>query len=136
MLLGIDYGTKRIGLALGDMETGVVTPWRVIQTMPQKEFLAQLRQAIDEYHVTRIIVGEPRFSTSEPTAQTEITMKFVAFLRTHINLPIETEDEFFTTKEARHVLRSAGLIKDQVDAHAAALILQAWIDKNKQSVFN
>jgi len=129
MILGIDYGTKKIGLALGDEETKITTPWRVIENKSRDVILQELSKVIIDYKITRIVVGEPLSSSSERTPQTEITEKFITFLRKNLPLPVETEDEFFTSKEARAVVRETGHKKHIVDAHAAAIILQAYLDK-------
>jgi len=129
MILGIDYGIRKIGLALGDEETKIATPWRVIENKSRASVLQELHRAIADYHITRIVVGEPLSSSSERTPQTELTEKFVFFLRKNFSFPVETEDEFFTSKEAKTIMRETGQKKHIVDAHAAAIILQAYLDK-------
>ncbi|MEK7498265.1 MAG: Holliday junction resolvase RuvX [Patescibacteria group bacterium] len=129
MILGIDYGTKKIGLALGDEETKIATPWRVIENKSKATVLEELETVLIDYKITRIIVGEPLSSSSERTPQTEITAKFIAFLERNLSIPIETQDEFFTTKEARTIVHETGQKKHTIDAHAAAIILQSWLDK-------
>ena len=129
MILGIDYGIKKIGLALWDEETKIATPWRILENKSSNVVLQELNKAMIDYKISRIIVGEPLSSLSERTPQTEITEKFIAFLRKNFSIPIETQDEFFTTKEARTIVRETGQKKRAVDAHAAAVILQAYLDK-------
>ncbi|MBI5153402.1 MAG: Holliday junction resolvase RuvX [Parcubacteria group bacterium] len=129
MILGIDYGTKKIGLALGDEETKIATPWRVIENKSRVVVLEELVRAITDYNITCIVVGEPLSSSSERTPQTEITEKFITFLRKNLPIPVVTENEFFTTKEAKTMVRETGQKKHTVDAHAAAIILQAYLDK-------
>ncbi len=131
MILGIDYGTKKIGLALGDEETRLAIPWRVIENTSRKKTIEALTIVISEHAISRIVVGVPFSSVGDETPQTKTTKKFVSFLKNSFSLPIEEEDEFFSTKEARAKLHEAGLKKQIVDAHSAAIILQTWIDRQK-----
>ncbi|MBI5421163.1 MAG: Holliday junction resolvase RuvX [Parcubacteria group bacterium] len=129
MILGIDYGTKKIGLALGDEETNIAMPWRIVENKSRVQILEELKKVILDYNITCIVVGEPLSSTSERTPQTEITAKFIAFLEKNISLPIKVQNEFFTTKEARIIMHETGQKKHTIDAHAATIILQSYLDK-------
>ncbi len=130
MILGVDYGTKKIGLALGDQETNIAIPWRVIKHVSREKTIAYLKELVVEQHITHMVIGIPLSSSGEDTAQTTITRKFIISVQKSIFLPIETENEFYSTKEAREKLQEAGIKKYTVDAHSAAIILQSWLDKN------
>lgn len=118
--LGIDYGSKRIGLAVSD-EDGIIA-------FPR----ATVKKASDVVEVARrerigkVVIGLPKGLRGQETAQTKIVRALAAALEKAVSLPIEFENEVLTTKMAeRHSPRKA------VDASAAALILQSYLDKQK-----
>lgn len=128
--LGIDYGDKKIGLALGDSETRVAVPLEVIQNANSiYQTIADLikSEAIDE-----VVVGVPLSTTEGPgSPQLEKTRQFIKELRHFVSIPIHEEDERYTTAESIRLQReeSAGA---EEDALAAMLILQAYLDQKSR----
>ncbi|MDO8425379.1 MAG: RuvX/YqgF family protein [bacterium] len=119
-LLGIDYGTAKIGLAIAEGQ--VATPLRVFRYETTRELRDELWRAIAEYGVRSVVVGVPR--TNRTAAE-----EFVAWLRRELTLPVMTEDEQLTTQFAKRLMRGwKG--KAQDDAVAAALLLQSYIERN------
>ncbi|MFH1315045.1 MAG: Holliday junction resolvase RuvX [Candidatus Uhrbacteria bacterium] len=127
--LGIDYGDKKIGLALGDSETRVAVPLEVIQnTDVVYQTIADLikSEAIDQ-----VVVGVPLSTTEGPgSPQLEKTRQFIKELRHFVSISIDEEDERYTTAESIRLQReeSAGA---EEDALAAMLILQAYLDQKR-----
>ncbi|MBI4434619.1 Holliday junction resolvase RuvX [Candidatus Uhrbacteria bacterium] len=126
-LLGLDYGTKKIGLALAEGKLAV--PLRVVRYETRRELREIIRTACDEHDARTIVVGIPRPLRGGASAQTKAAEEFVAWLRREISLPVVTEDERLTTAFAKRLMRDwKGKADD--DAVAAALILQTYIERH------
>ena len=117
--LGLDIGDKRIGIAIADGKVAV--PITVIES------------AGKESDVERIVVGLPRSLDGSTGKQAEKAIAFSEALSTQTDIPIDTWDERFSTASAERMLRDAGAKhnrrKANRDAMAAAIILQAYIDR-------
>jgi putative Holliday junction resolvase len=125
--LGIDFGLKKIGLAIGDDSSGLAFPLEVIpggsEAIPYILKLAKT-EAIDA-----LVVGVPYQSNPEhSSAQVDLTLKFIATLTAGTKLQIITADEKFSSSEARRMQQEFG-VKAQEDAIAAQLVLQAHLDE-------
>lgn len=116
--LGIDYGKKRIGLALSDPEGKMAFPRAVVATMD--EVIAIIRA--DE--VRGIVIGIPKHPLNSDSRATKEIRTFADALSRAVQLPVVFEDEMFTTKIAEH-----NTAKNLSDASAAAVILQSYLDK-------
>lgn len=127
--LGIDYGAKRVGLALASHETHMAQPLQTLDATDR--LLEMLQEIIATHNVTRVVVGLPRNLEGDDTPQTAIVRKFAAELEMAGNVPIILQDEALTTEAAREnlTLKHSGTIKKElVDAEAAAIILQDYLD--------
>ena len=124
-LLGIDYGAKKIGLALA--EGKVAMPLRVVRYETRRELRDEIRRACEEHDASTVVVGIPRPLRGGKSTQTKMTEEFVAWLRRELSIPVLTEDERLTTAFAKRLMREwKGKADD--DAIAAALILQSYIE--------
>jgi putative Holliday junction resolvase len=121
--LGIDYGTKRIGLALGDSLTKIATPFKVVAT------LADVVAVVKEEDVEHLVVGIPLTMRKEKGAMHDKVEEFISDLADLTGLPIEQVDERLTSKAGDALIGSK---KDKAprDAIAAMLILQSFFDKH------
>jgi putative Holliday junction resolvase len=122
-LLGIDFGEKKIGLALA---TGpLAEPIGVIKAIrDRQQAIRSIKRICQEQEIEKIILGISEGKTAEKTK------KFAQELGEIIGLPIEFQDETLTTNEAVAKMREIGKkVKDE-DAISAALILQAYLDKS------
>ncbi len=121
--LGIDWGEKRIGLALADSETKLALAFKTVN------FLSQVLDIIKNEKVDKIILGKPTKLSNEKTLADKF-QKFYQLLKNKVDLDIILEDERFSTK-AGHSL--SGRNKDKVDRDSlsATLILQNYLDKIK-----
>lgn len=123
--LGIDYGTRRTGVAISpDGRVAVVK--EVIRSTSQNQTIVRLKEIVVEEGIECIVVGRP---VSMGNAETEMTAKvqrFIEKLRNHVAIPVQTVDERFTTTMADTLLR--GLKHDERDKVAAQILLQNFLD--------
>ncbi len=128
-VLGIDYGAKRVGLALGDTETRLATPWRIVQNEGRVVLLARLHDVVTQEEIGTIVVGVPRPLRHPHAAsdQTRDILSFVEALR-RLGILVETEDEALTSQLASRLAEESGS-REKLDDLAAAAILQTWLDR-------
>ena len=125
--LGIDYGNKKIGLALGDSETNVAVPLDVVKN--SENIHQEIADLVKSEAIDQVVVGVPLSTTEGPgSPQLEKTKEFIKHLRHFVSIPIHEEDERYTTAEAIRLQREEGAGAED-DALAAMLILQAYLDQ-------
>lgn len=136
-ILALDVGQKRIGLAVSDPLGLTAQGLGVLERKGREADLARLLEAAREYHVQEVLVGLPRHLDGRPGAQTEDILDLAQALAQALGVPVTTWDERLSTKEAERVLIAADLSRRRrrqvVDKMAAVLILQAYLDRLKQS---
>ncbi len=130
-ILAIDFGTKRIGLAVTDPLQIIASP---LETVPNKEIIPYLKTYFQKEEVEKLIVGMPKNLQNQDTHSTEGVRKFISKLtETFPNLKIITVDERFTSKMAFQTMIDGGLKKkdrqnkETVDKVSAAIILQSYL---------
>ena len=125
--LGIDVGTKRIGIAAGDSQTGIAYPLTTLDV--GDDVFQRIAQLASEHGVKAIIVGYPRNQSGEPTAQTEVATQAADKLRS-LGLECVLQDESLTSVLAEERLASSRrpYSKADIDMHAACLILQDYLE--------
>jgi putative Holliday junction resolvase len=131
-ILGLDVGSKTIGLAVSDPLGITAQGLQTIRRQNKRLDFGQLEKLIREYEVAEIVVGYPlRMSGAEGT-QAEKMQLFAEELRRRFKLPVHLSDERLTSAQANRVLRDSEMsIKrrgEVVDRMAAVLILQNWMD--------
>ena len=137
-VIGIDLGSKRIGIALSDSDLTVATPLDVIERSGnvENDHIAILK-ITDEWEVKRIIVGLPISLDGTLGASAQSVIDEVNRLGNLTDIPIETHDERFTTVTAEQILLQQNVKRDKkkrvIDKVAAAIILQGWIDSFNKS---
>ena len=131
-ILALDHGTVRVGVAVSDELGMIARPMEFIPAEPWEDFIVRLNQLLAELQPEQIIVGMPRNMDGTIGLSAEKAGAFVAKLRETIAVPIRTWDERLTTVQAQRMLREAGhKARDQkgrVDASAAAVLLQSYLD--------
>nr|WP_286170407.1 Holliday junction resolvase RuvX [Halocella sp. SP3-1] len=135
--MGLDYGDKTIGVAISDVLGLIAQSKGVIRRKNLTEDFIKLQDYLEEYQITEIVVGFPINMNGTLGPRVEKTNQFVNFLRKRVDIPVNLWDERLTTVAAERVLLEADLSrskrKDVIDAVAAALILQGYLDlKNRK----
>ena len=156
--LGIDYGQKRIGVAISDEGGTLAFPFDLFQKIPpsgkaglgkfkavgerwsEAEIKAVSKEIADlgrREKVGTIVLGLPLNFSGKETAMTREVKKFAAILKKTAQKPVVLEKEFLTTKLAEGKFREAGAkrkqMKEKIDAAAAAEILQSYLDKRAKA---
>ena len=124
-ILGIDYGDKRIGLALADSQS-IAVPYKVISYSKLADFLTELKSLIETENIATIVIGLPHSLSGQANDRLQITQSFVDYLKKNISLPIITVDEQYTSK----MYTKMGITK-YLDKHAATAILETWLQQQK-----
>jgi putative Holliday junction resolvase len=131
-ILGLDYGSKRIGVAISD-EMGITAHGiATITRRNRRQVVAEIEKIVRSYQVEKIVLGYPlRFDNTEGI-QCEKIKVFSRILSTAFSLPVILQDETLTTKEAEEILRVSNVRKKRrkavLDQLAAAIILQNYLD--------
>jgi putative Holliday junction resolvase len=132
-MLGLDIGDARIGVAISDEMGIIASPAGMIRRSPS--FAQDLRSYIERYGVVRIIVGLPVGLSGREGPQAKEVRSFMAGIEADVPVPFEFWDERLTTSIAEKTLIGHGVKrkdrKDQVDAMAASVILQGYLDHAK-----
>lgn len=124
-ILGIDYGKKRIGLAVGDTGPRLATPYKILQNRGLGFVLQEIRDICEKDGIEKAVVGLPLRLDGSESGQTAETREFIRKLGEFSDIPIVIEDERLTTGAAK----SVGSGKGERDHVAAMFILQSYLDK-------
>ncbi len=122
-ILGIDYGSRRIGLALSDESGSMAFPHSVV--LNTGKAISATAQIVRENSVGMIVIGESLDYKGSPNKIMPAVLRFKAALESETGLPVVLEKEFLTTAEATRLQGESR----NIDASAAALILKSYIDK-------
>jgi len=128
-ILGIDPGSRRIGLAVSDPDCRVAVGLPTFTTGAGRKLVDHLREILQAYGVRRIVVGEPRTLRGEVGAAAQKAASLARHLRRELGIDVEMWDERLTTAAGRHVLRGTKAPKSARDRVAATLILQSYLDR-------
>ena len=133
-LLGIDFGTVRIGLSLSDPTRTLASPLPFLDNKSPQQVISAITALIETHQITGLVIGMPRNmdGTYGPSAQK--VKDFIAEMKKCISLPIQHIDERLTTAQASKQLSGIGLnqkqLREKVDSSSASLILQQYLDLN------
>jgi putative holliday junction resolvase len=134
--LGLDVGDRRIGVAMSDPEGILASPVCTLVRNDEQKTLAQISEMIKNNDVGKIIIGMPYSLKGYMNEQTEKVITFTENLKKLVTIPIEYQDERFSTVTAEQMMIQAGKKsrkrKQTRDSAAAALILQEYLDINKK----
>lgn len=130
--LALDLGDKRIGVALSDEGRRLASPFGVVSRKSRAEDYARYATLIAEQRVTLVVVGLPITLAGHEGDRAAWARDYAAGLAERVSVPVVLWDESLTTVEAEAALREQGVrgrkLKAEVDAVAAALILQSYLD--------
>ena len=129
-MMGLDIGSRRIGVAIGD-ELGILaSPIGFVETGPQDRLA--FAKIIQEHRITRLIVGIPRTMAGKEGPQSKIVRDYAKSLARDLEMPLTYWDERLTTVIAERSLISGGRSRrqrrEEIDAAAAAVMLQGYLD--------
>ena len=137
-IIGLDYGTKTVGVALSD-ELGITAqPLMTIErerATKLRQTLARIGEICEEYEVGLIVLGYPKNMNNTEGERAEATRSFKEDLERRTGLPVELVDERLSTVESERILMASGVRRENrktfVDKMAAAVILQTYLDSKK-----
>lgn len=138
-IVGIDYGTRRIGVAISDPLRILATSYGVLTN--DASFPDRLAEILEKEEAVLLVVGMPLGLSGRMTAKSSEVQEFINNLRSHCSVDVVTWDERFTTTIAQQTLLKMGTKrkerqreKGRVDAMAAAIMLQGFLDSTKRSM--
>lgn len=133
-VLGFDYGTKSIGVAIGQIITGSATPIGSLKAVDGIPNWDQIEKLLIEWQPDLIVVGLPLNMDGTEQEITQRAKKFANRLNGRFNIKVTTQDERLTTADAKARLFELGgykkLTKDQIDAVSAVLIIESYFDNH------
>jgi putative Holliday junction resolvase len=152
-ILALDYGQKRIGLALADSEARIAEPYTTLERINRNEDIRRLREFTRKYHVRQIIVGLPLRLDGTPGEMAGEARSFAQRLRKQLGLPVDLVDERLSSWEAQRILEEemgrrithtetrdgrrkatrASDSKYSVDAVAAMVILREYLARTSMA---
>ena len=136
-ILGIDYGEKRLGIAISDETQTVASGLEVYERRSLDDDLEHLREVVEHKNVEKIVLGLPLNMDGSYGPKAQEVLQFKQQLEEALKIPVEPVDERLTTQEAERVLLEADLSrrrrKEVRDQLAAVLILQGYLDRQRRS---
>ena len=131
-ILGIDYGNKRVGLALSDETAMLASPLGYLPGGADEQVCQTVLELVQRRQAGAIVVGLPLQLDGRSSPQTERTRRFIAALQRVSPVPVERWDERLTTAQAERVLIEGGVRRrdrrEKIDQLAAQLMLQSYLD--------
>ena len=132
-ILSLDYGEKRVGLAISDLMQIIAKPFKTLNNISNNNIIDQLKIIIKEKSIEKIVVGLPITLNNKESSQTKIVIQFINQLKIAVSTPVVSYDERLTSIEAKRSLVSQGIKtghnKGAVDMTAAAIFLQNYLDE-------
>jgi len=133
--LGLDLGSKTLGVATSDATNTIATSLKTIffEENNYPSLIEPLKEIINEYNITTIVLGLPKNMNNSLGTRAEISIEFKKMLEDNFNVNVVLEDERLTTVISNNIMIKADISrkkrKQKVDAIAAQLILQSYLDK-------
>ena len=130
--LGVDFGTKRIGLAISDENRMLAFPKEIV--LNDRQTFDRLREVLKEENISEIVVGESTDFSGKSNPVAKLIENFISELEKNFKLPVHKQKEFLTSVEARRYKNESKQTSNQADASAAALILQRYLDRRSRKI--
>jgi putative Holliday junction resolvase len=132
-VLALDFGTKRIGVAVGETSRGIAHPLRTIAYPDNARRMAALAALMQEWQPALVVVGVPHGADGRPHPLRPAIDRFVRRLRARFGVPVETVDEHLSSWQASRRLSESGVRaarqRPMLDAVAACTILETWFEQ-------
>lgn len=142
-IIGLDYGTKTVGVAVSDELMLTAQPYETIERKSPgklRQTLAEIERVITEYNCERIVLGYPKNMNNTEGERVRATEEFKESLERRTGLEVVLWDERLTTVEAERILMESGVRRENrkqyIDKMAAAVILQNYLDREKNRTEN
>jgi putative holliday junction resolvase len=127
-LLAFDYGEKRIGVAVGNSLTRSARPLVIVQNRSREYRFEEVGKLIAEWRPDALVVGLPMHPDGTSHEMTQLAKRFGNQLNGRFNLPVTWIDERYSSVEAKAEIRAGKGRADLLDAEAASIILQQYLD--------
>lgn len=131
--LGIDYGRRRIGLALSDPTLLIATPLVIIENRGIKKTVLQIWDIIQKNDVKQVVVGLPLHANGDESEMSREARKFGEVFE-KLGLSVAFVDERYTSYEAESLIGNQRQSKNLIDKVAASIILQIYLDERRKSL--
>jgi len=133
--IGLDIGTKRIGIAVSDPLCIIAQPVKTIKRQPEQQSIEEIRRLCKEYNVSTIIAGLPKNMNGTLGPQAQDVQKYSELIKEKMDVTILFEDERLTSKQAERILieqnKKPSMNKELIDMASAVIILQQYLDKRR-----
>ena len=130
--LALDVGSRRIGLAMADSQVKIAGPFGWLKN--NENIVQEITELVLRHDIDTIVVGYPRNQSGEPTKQTEFVEEFVKqFEDIELDTEIVFQDESLTSVQAEQRLGNKIKDKGEIDAEAASIILQDFLEENYEN---
>ncbi|MDH5370615.1 MAG: Holliday junction resolvase RuvX [Gammaproteobacteria bacterium] len=140
-LLGFDFGTKRIGIAIGQEVTGTVNPLTTVTAIKHKPDWDSITNIIEEWQPDLLVVGLPLHMDGTEQKMTQAARRFSNQLHGRYHIPIALMDERLSSHEAESILNEQSSSRDslfpdkaQIDMISAQLILESWMSQKEDKI--
>jgi len=132
-VLGLDFGEKRIGLAIGDTESSITTPLKTIKNIDYEKSCIEISNVVNEWKISTIVIGIPEINSNQ--AINKKIKNFGEMLNSSLNLDVVFYNEDYSSNYAQAELklqmqtgRKKKINKEEIDRIAASLILQSYFE--------
>jgi putative transcription antitermination factor YqgF len=138
-VLAVDYGSKRVGLAVGSTDAGVAAPFRLLERHGDATLIKDIEAAVNGEHADRVIVGLPLAEDGGHSVQEGIVRAFVTLLEAALGIPVDLVDERLSSREIESHMKAMGGQKAwkasglDRDTAAATLFLQTYLDRLRKT---
>lgn len=135
--LGLDLGTKTLGIALSDITLTIATSYKTIKfdEADYKSLIPLLKDLIAEFKIAKIVLGLPKNMNNSLGDRAEVTLEFKELIENSLNIEVVLQDERLSTIEATNYMLESDLSrkkrKKKIDALAATIILQTYLNKER-----
>ncbi len=134
-ILALDFGRKRIGLALSDQLGITAQGLDTLERTGRRDDIEALRRLAVQHGVNMFLMGDPLHMSGDASRQGDYAREFARELEYKTGLPVQFRDERWTSKEAERVLRGSGIAhgarKPAIDRMSAVILLQSYMDSGE-----